>query len=119
MSAAAPPSQDEVSISVKANIKNKNCELKVKLDKPGWIIRSVIMFSDSLFKGGSFAVHPAESSNAILVPLSSVKNAVEAKVDLKILIGAGINAPFFVCHQVSGFQLPQFAFFAPLDSAEL
>lgn len=72
----------------------------MQLDKAGWIIRSVIMFSDTLFKGGSFAVHPAESSNTITVPLSSVKNVAEAKIDLKILIGAGINAPFFVCHQV-------------------
>ena len=75
------------------------------------------MFSDALFKGGSFAVHPAESSNAVTVPLKSVKNVTgDSKVDIKVLIGAGINAPFFTCHQVSGFQLPQFAFFAPLDT---
>jgi len=62
-SAAAPPSEEEVIITVVPNIDQKNCQLKIKLSKAGWIIRSVILFCDTLFKGGSFAVHPSESTS--------------------------------------------------------
>ena len=40
-------------------------------------------------------------------------------MDLRVLIGAGINAPFFICQQYSTFKLQSFAFFAPLDTDEL
>ena len=60
---AAPPSAEEIAISIKPNIENKNCEMHIRLEKPGWIIRSVILFSDTLFAGGSFVVHPSESTN--------------------------------------------------------
>ena len=99
MSAAAPPSHDEVSIELQHNLEAKCCELLVKLEKPGWIIRSVILFSDTIFDGGSFAVHPSESTSALKVPLRSAKSSQET-IDIRVLIGAGINAPFFVCHQV-------------------
>lgn len=56
--AGAPPSADEVDISVLANIEAKNIDLHIRLEKPGWIIRSVILYSDTLFTGGSLAVHP-------------------------------------------------------------
>ena len=74
----------------------------VKLEKPGWIIRSVILFSDTLFEGGSFAVHPSESVNQVKVPLTHKKNSAEP-IDIRVLIGNGINAPFFTCHQVPSF----------------
>lgn len=62
----------------------------------------MILYSDTLFSGGSFVVHPPESTNSINVPLTNAKNTAE-KVDIRVLIGAGINAPFFVCHQVPSF----------------
>ena len=95
--AGAPPSQDEVSIVAIANIEARNCEVLIRLEKPGWIIRSVILYSDTLFEGGSFVVHPSESTNQVKAPLTHAKNAPEA-VDIRVLIGAGINAPFFACH---------------------
>ena len=103
--AGAPPSFDEVSINAMANIENKNCEIQVRLEKPGWIIRSVILYSDTLFDGGSLVVHPSESTNYVKAPFKHNKNASES-VDIRVLIGAGVNAPFFACHQVPSFQLP-------------
>lgn len=100
--AAAPPTDEEVSLTVSANIETQHCDLVVKLQRPGWIIRSVILYSDTLLKGGSFVVHPSESSSQCVVPLSHTKNGAES-VDVRILIGAGINAPFFFCHQIPAF----------------
>ena len=77
-----------------------------------------MLFSDILFKGGSFAVHPSESVSQIQVPIVHAKNTAEA-IELRVLIGAGINAPFFLCHTVPSFELPIFAFFAPLTSSQL
>ena len=116
--AGAPPSADEVDISVLANIEAKNIDLHIRLEKPGWIIRSVILYSDTLFTGGSLAVHPSDSTNYVKAPITHTKNTSET-VDIRVLIGAGINAPFFVCHQVPAFQLPKFAFIAPLNSPSL
>ena len=116
--AGAPPSQDEVSITTHPNIDAKLCEMHIKLEKPGWIIRSVILYSDTLFTGGSLVVHPAESTNQVKASFTHAKNTCES-VDIRVLIGAGINAPFFVCHQVPAFQLPQFAFIAPLKTQQL
>ena len=65
--------------------------------KPGWVIRSVILFSDTMFKGGSFAVHPSQASSQIVVPLSQPKNTVDT-LNIKILLGASMNAPYFLIH---------------------
>ena len=81
------------------NIEAQNCEMFIKLEKPGWIIRSVLLFSDTLFPGGSFAVHLSESSNQAKVPIKHSKSTAES-MDIRLLIGAGINAQFFVCHQI-------------------
>jgi alpha-glucuronidase len=59
----APPTEEDVIITVVPIIEQKNCQLKIKLSKAGWIIRSVILFSDTLFKGGSFAIYPPESTS--------------------------------------------------------
>ena len=71
-----------------------------------------------MFKGGSFAVHPSQSSNQVKVPLSQPKNSVDT-INIKILIGASMNAPFFLIHNEPNYQVPKFAFIAPLDSQEL
>ena len=89
-------------MNVKASIDKRVCELTIKLQKPGWIIRSVVLFSDTLFAGGSFAVHATESSNTVVVPLSQSKNGSES-IDIRLLIGAGINAPFFTCVSMPNF----------------
>lgn len=78
----------------------KKCvELEVNVKKPGWVIRSVILFSDSLFpKGGSHAIYPITSTNKLIVPLNKEKNTAE-QINITILMGAGLNAPFFVIHR--------------------
>jgi hypothetical protein len=40
------------------------------VQKAGWVVRSVILYSDSLFPGGSHVVHPEKSSNEVTVSLS-------------------------------------------------
>lgn len=85
------------------------------MSKPGWVIRSVILYSDLLFAGGSFAVHPETSTNTVVVPLKRDKN-VEETIMIQVLMGAGMNAPFFLIHSEPHFKIPKFAFFAPLDT---
>lgn len=89
--------EEDIQLTVNANIGSKHCDLEVKLQKPGWIIRSVICYSDTIFTGGSFVVHPAESTTTCTVPLTHSKNSSEF-IDIRILVGAGTNAPFFICH---------------------
>lgn len=58
--AQKPPSKQDVTIEKKHNIEKKCLELHIAVNKSGWIIRSVILFSEGLFpNGGSFVVHPS------------------------------------------------------------
>jgi len=54
-----PPAEEEIQITRRHNIENKCSELVVTINKPGWVIRSVILYSDAFFKGGSYVVHPS------------------------------------------------------------
>lgn len=54
-----PPTEQQVSVTREANIENKTVDLHIKVSKQGWVIRSVILYSDTMFKGGSFVVHPS------------------------------------------------------------
>jgi hypothetical protein len=49
-------------------------------------------------KGGSHAVHPITSTNKLVVSLNKEKNTAE-QINITVLMGAGLNAPFFVTHR--------------------
>ena len=76
-----------------------------------------MLFSDTLFKGGSYAVHPSESVNQLLVPISQTKSTAEV-IDVRVTIGVSVNAPYFVCHQIP-FKLSPFALYSPLVTPSL
>ena len=74
-----------------------------------------MLFSDTVFTGGSFVVHPMNAQNQITVPLKYNKNQ-EEKIDIKVLLGEALNAPYFLVHEFSGFMMSKFAFFAAMES---
>ena len=57
------PSTEDIQIRQVANLSTETCDLQIKILKPGWVVRSVILFSDTIFTGGSFVVHPQQSGN--------------------------------------------------------
>lgn len=113
-----PPTKEEISIARNCNLEKKCVELEVSVKKSGWCIRSVLLFSDGMFpKGGSFAVHPTQSTNKVIVPLKKEKNTNES-INLTILLGAGLNAPFFLTHKEPNYNFPKFAFIRPLKTLQ-
>ena len=66
--------------------------LTFTLSKPGWIIKSIIIYNEVLFDGSdTLAVHPQQSSSQIAVPLKSDKNQ-ELYLDINIMVGPGSNS---------------------------
>jgi len=43
----------------------------------------------------------------------------EEFIEIKFLIGAGINAPHFLVHSIPKYRLPKFAFLMPLSTKDL
>lgn len=113
-----PPSKDEITMVRVCNIDKKCVDLEVSVKKPGWCIRSVLLFSDGMFpKGGSHAVHPITSTNKLVVPLRKEKNNTE-QINITVLLGAGLNAPFFLTHREPTYLMPKFAFIRPLKTLQ-
>ena len=96
-------------------MEDKCTDLVVTISKPTWIIRSVILYSDAFFKGGSHVVYPMQSTNQVVVPLRKDANSEEL-VEVKVLIGAGINAPHFLVHNEPYYKVTKFAFLMPLST---
>jgi hypothetical protein len=86
--------------------------LVVTLNKAGWIVRSVILFSEAFFEGGSYVVHPTQSTSKVTVPLSKLQNSDET-LDVKVLIGAYMQATHFFIHHVPSLKIGKFAFLMP------
>ena len=93
----AMPGEEDITIQQIADIQTKTCNLVIKLNRAGWVLRSVILFSDTVFTGGSFVVHPSQSTSTLKVPISYNKNQ-EEKIDIRILLGVGMNASHFLVH---------------------
>ena len=89
-----PPTNDDLELEIIADFKTQKALIEIKLTKPGWVIRSAMLFSDSFFEGGSMVVHPKASENSLSVPLLKQKNTDE-KIEMKILVGQAHNSPFF------------------------
>jgi hypothetical protein len=111
-----PPGKGDLALMTNCNIEKRCLELEVTCTKPGWCVRSVMLFSDGVFpKEGSFAVHTQTSTNKVTVPISKEKNT-EEQIIITFLLGAGLNAPYFLTHREPSFILPKFAFFRPLKT---
>ena len=65
----AMPGDEDIMIQQIADIQTKTCNLVIKLNRAGWVLRSVILFSDTVFTGGSFVVHPSQSTSTLKVPI--------------------------------------------------
>ncbi len=85
------------------------------MTKPGWIIKSVVAASESFFTGGSHVIQPIGSSastNEVTLKVLKDKFSTE-KIDLKVLLGAGSNAPHFLIHKQI-VTIAKFDFLMPL-----
>lgn len=74
--------------------------MKVALKKPGWIIKSLIAESEACFENGIQIVQPMGSDQAkpeLAVEVNSSKFTNET-VNIRIMMGAGANAPQFLIH---------------------
>jgi hypothetical protein len=92
----------------------------VKVTKPGWVIKSLMALSEAMFEGGTYVVQPLRSSQVTNQLMMGVKNAkfTDEKVDFKVMMGAGANAPHFLIHEKS-LKFKRFDFFMPLSTEEL
>jgi len=112
-----PPQEDDVTMSVAASLEKQNCELTMTVNKMGWVIRTAVLYSDSLFENGSHIAYQEASTNTVTVPLTKLKNTDEG-IKIKILMGAGFHAPHFLIHNIPEYKLPKFAFLSPLTAAQ-
>lgn len=72
------------------------------LKKPGWVIKSLIAMSEAMFENGIHVVQPLKSSDASNELTLELKNSkfTDEVVNLKLVMGAGANAPhFLICER--------------------
>jgi hypothetical protein len=48
-----------------ADPNSTTCLLTVSIAKPGWIIKSVVIYNEALFEGDSYVAYPTQSQNSI------------------------------------------------------
>jgi hypothetical protein len=82
--------------------------LNISIKKQGWIIRSVVIFNEILFEGESFVVHPNTGVNQIQIPMKLDKN-VELELDIRVLMGTGLNSPTFLVHHEPKYKVKKFS----------
>ena len=77
-----------------------------------WIIKGIILSNEKLFKnsGGMFVVMQTVSSNQIVVPLQNEKNT-QQMVDVKVIVGQGLDSASFHTIEVQQIQLKKFQMF--------
>lgn len=76
--------------------------------------------SEAMFEGGIHIIQPfgsAAATNELSINISHPKFTDE-KVDFKIMMGAGANAPHFLIHEAS-LKFKKFDFMMPLATEEL
>jgi hypothetical protein len=103
---------------VKEQDVDANClYLVISVTKPGWIIKSVVALSESLFEGGSHVIQPIGSSSSVNeVKLQVRKDKFSTdQIELKVMLGAGSNAPHFLVHKQT-VEISKFDFLMPLSS---
>lgn len=91
----------------------------MQLKKPGWIIKSLIAISEAMFDNGIQVVQPLKSSDAsneLSLELKTFKFTDEV-VHLRLVMGAGANAPHFIIHEKQ-IKINKFAFLMPLTTDE-
>lgn len=76
--------------------------------------------SEAMFEGGIHVVQPLESAKVSNTLSMGVKNPkfTDEKVDFKVMMGAGANAPHFLIHEAS-FKFKRFDFMMPLATEPL
>eukprot|EP00347_Sterkiella_histriomuscorum_P000293 403376439 len=105
------PIRSEILITQMADPNSTTCILTINLRKPGWIIKSVILQNDALFEGSdTHVVYPSQSVNQIQIPLKADKNQ-ELIIDIKVLMGAGLNSSQFLIHHEPRYVFRRFSMF--------
>lgn len=115
-----PPTDEQIKLTTEYDVPNKCIKVIVSVDKPGWIIKSLMAMSEAMFEGGIHVIQPfgsAQASNQLSIGVKHPKFTDE-KVDFKIMMGAGANAPHFLIHEAS-LKFKRFDFMMPLATEEL
>jgi len=47
-----PPSEEQIKITTEYDVEKRCIKVIVSLQKPGWIIKSLMALSDAVFEGG-------------------------------------------------------------------
>jgi hypothetical protein len=114
-----PPSEEQIQIQRSFDLEKQCILVKVSLKKPGWIIKSLIAESEACFENGMQIVQPLGSNQAsseLSVEINSAKFTNET-VNIRIMMGAGANAPQFLIHHAQ-MKLKRFDFLMPLSTEE-
>lgn len=81
----------------------------MKIYKNGWIIKTVIASNEAIFDNGTCVDYPNKSTSETKIKILKEKNTNE-KIEVKILLGQGANAPHFFIHEQT-IDVSKFAFF--------
>lgn len=114
-----PPRDDQIIINRLFDVENKCIKVTVQIKKPGWVIKSLIAMSESMFEGGIQVVQPLKSndaSNELSLELRSCKFTDDV-VELKLVMGAGANAPHFLISERK-IKVNKFAYMMPIETDE-
>lgn len=98
---------------------NKCTTLVVKITKPAWIIKSVIISSDSLFKSNDnvYTQVLLTSSNTVTVPIYADNNLPHV-LEFRLVVGQGLDSNSFHTIEIKQLQVRKFSQFVTTAGEE-
>jgi hypothetical protein len=82
----------------------------VKINKPSWIVKSIIISSDSLYQSNNnvYSQVLLNSSNTVSIPIHSDNNESH-NLEFKLVIGLGLNSSSFHTIVIPQLKVRKFA----------
>ena len=82
------PKSEEIQAVIQPNYESKSIVLTISISSPGWIIKSVILYNEDLFKSsnGLYVDMLTQSQNQVSIELESTKFS-EQLIEGKLVVG--------------------------------
>ena len=92
------------------DLEKKCTNIVVKINKPSWIVKSIIISSDSLYQSNDnvYSQVLLNSSNTVSIPIRSDNNESH-NLEFKLVIGLGLNSSSFHTIVIPQLKVRKFA----------
>ena len=106
------PTTEDIKYEIQPNDTSKCCMLSISINKPGWIIKGIIIENQQLFSenNGMHFQMQTVGANTINVELKNDKNT-EQLLKCKVITGQGIDSNVFHTLEIDNIKFKSFQMF--------